>query len=57
MHNRYIFGDDDEKIDKVSARLSFAPKYYREVAENARIRLFFMYYKARSIILGSRNVL
>ena len=43
------------KFDKVSARLSFSPKYRRAVAENAIKPLIFMYLEA--IFLGSTNVL
>ena len=45
------------KFDKVSARLSFSPKYRRAVAENAIKPLIFMYNEAMSIFLGSTNVL
>ena len=45
------------KFDKVSARLSFSPKYHRAVAENAIKPLIFMYNEAMSIFLGSTNVL
>ena len=45
------------KFDKVSARLSFSPKYRRAVAENAIKPLIFMYLEAMSIFLGSKNVL
>ena len=44
------------KFDKVSAWLSFSPKYCRAVVENAIKPLFFMYHEARSISLGSKNV-
>ena len=39
------------KLDKVSAGLSFSPKYRRAVAENA------IKYEAMSIFLGSTNVI
>ena len=42
------------KFDKVSARLSFSPKYCRAVAENAIKPLVFMYHEAMSIFLGSK---
>ena len=45
------------KFDKVSARLSFSPKHCGTVAENAIKPLVFMYHEARSIFLGSKNVL
>ena len=45
------------KLEKVSARLSFSPKYRRAVAENAIKPLIFMYHEAMSIFLGSTNVL
>ena len=45
------------KLDKVSGRLSFSPKYRRAVAENAIKPLIFMYQEAVSIFLGSANVL
>ena len=45
------------KFDKVSARLSFSPKYRRAVAKNAIKPLIFMYLEAMSIFLGSTNVL
>ena len=45
------------KFDKVSARLSFSPKYRGAVAENAIKPLIFMYLEATSIFLGSKNVL
>ena len=46
------------KFDKVSAGLSFSPKYRRAVvAENAIKPLIFMYLEAMSIFLGSTNVL
>ena len=35
------------KIDKMSAGLSFSPKYWRAVAENAIKPLVFMYYERR----------
>ena len=38
------------KFDKMSARLSFSPKYYKAVAENAMKPLIFMYHKAMSIV-------
>ena len=41
------------KFDKVSARLSFSPKYCWAVAENAIKPLIFMYHEALSIFLGS----
>ena len=44
------------KFDKVSARLSFSPKYCRAVAENAIKPLIFTYHEAMSIFLGSNNV-
>ena len=43
-----------KKFDKVSARLSFAPKYCRAVAENAIKPLVFLY---STIFLGSKNFL
>ena len=46
-----------KKIDKVSVRLSFSPKYIRAVAENALKLSIFMYHEAMSIFLGSTNVL
>ena len=45
------------KFDKVSARLSFSPKYCRAIPENAIKRLIFMYHEAMSIFLGFTNVL
>ena len=45
------------KFDKVSARLSFSPKYCRVVAENAIKLVVFMYHEAMSIFLGSKNAL
>ena len=45
------------KLEKVSARLSFSPKYRRAVAKNATKPLIFMYHEAVSIFLGSTNVL
>ena len=45
------------KLEKVSARLSFSPKYRRAVAENAIKPLIFMYLEAVSIFLGSAKVL
>ena len=44
------------KFDKVSARLSFSPKYCRGVAENAIKPLidFHVPYEAMSISLGSK---
>ena len=45
------------KLKKVSARLSFSPKYRRAVAENAIKPLIFMYHEAVSLFLGSKNVL
>ena len=45
------------KFDKVSAGLSFSPKYFRAVAENAIKSLVFMYHEAMSIFLGSKNFL
>ena len=45
------------RFDKVSAMLSFSPKYRRAVAENAIKPLIFMYLEAMSIFLGSTNVL
>ena len=44
------------KYDKMSARLSFSPKYCR-TAENSIKPLVFMYHEAMSIFLGSQNVL
>ena len=44
-------------FDKVSARLSFSPKYCRAVAETAIKPSVFMYHEAMSIFLGSKNVL
>ena len=43
------------KYDKVSARLSFSPKYCRAIAENAIKPLVFMYHKAMCIFLGYKN--
>ena len=43
------------KLEEVSARLSFSPKYRRAVAENAIKPLIFMYHEAVSIFLGSTN--
>ena len=43
-------------MTRLSARLSFSPKYRRAVAENA-IKPFSMYHEAMSIFLGSTNVL
>ena len=40
------------KFDKVSARLSFSPKYRRAVAENAIKPLIFIYLGAMSIFWG-----
>ena len=45
------------KFDKVSASLSFSPKYCTAVAENAIKPLIFIYHEAMSIFLGSTNVL
>ena len=46
------------KLDKVSARLSFSPKYCRAVAKDAIKPLVVMYHEAVSIISwGSKNVL
>ena len=57
-HNRYIFlGLLMRKFDKVSARLSFSPKYRRAVAENAIKPLIFMYNESMSMFLGFTNVL
>ena len=42
-------------FDKVSARLSFSPRYCRAVAENAIKPRVFIYHEAMSIFLGSRN--
>ena len=42
------------KFDKVSARLSFAPKHCRAVAEKAIKPLIFMYHETNSIFLGSK---
>ena len=57
-HNQYVFlGLLMRKLEKVSARLSFSPKYRRAVAENAIKPLIFMYHEAVSIFLGSTNVL
>ena len=38
-------------FDRVSARLSFSPKYCRAVAENAIKPLVFMYHEAMSTFL------
>ena len=54
MHNRYIVGVADEKFDKVSARLSFSPKYCRPSDESVIKPLVFMYHEAMSIFLGSK---
>ena len=45
------------KFDKVSAMLSFSPKYRKAFAENAIKPLIFMYLEGMSILLGSTNVL
>ena len=45
------------KFDKMSARLSFSPKYCRSLSENAIKPLVFMYHEAMSIFLGSENFL
>ena len=45
------------KFDKMSAWLTFSPKYCRILAENAIKPLIFMYHEAMSIFLGSKNVL
>ena len=45
------------KYDKMSARLSFSPKYCRAVAENSIKPLVFKYHEAISIFLRSKNVL
>ena len=45
------------KFDKVSARLSFSPKYCGAVDKNAIKPLIFMYHEAMSIYFGSTNVL
>ena len=45
------------KLERVSARPSFSPKYRRALAENAIKPLIFMYLEAVSIFLGSTNVL
>ena len=42
------------KFDKMSARLSFSPKYCRAVAGNAIKPLLFMYHEAMNIFLGSK---
>ena len=39
------------KSEKVSARLSFSPKYCKAVAENAIKPLIFIYHEAMSICL------
>ena len=57
VHHRYILGLMMRKFDKVSARLSFAPRCCRAVAENAIKPLVFMYHEAMSRFLGSKNVL
>ena len=44
------------KFDKVSARLSFSPKYCRAVVKNAIKTFIFMHDEARSIFLGSKDV-
>ena len=44
------------KFDKLSARLSFSPKYCRAVAENAIKPLVFMYLEAMSTFFASKNV-
>ena len=44
-------------FDKMSARLSFQPKYCRADAEKAMKHLLFMYHEAMSIFLGSKDVL
>ena len=46
-----------KKLGRVSARLSFSPKYRRAVAGNAIKPLIFMYHEAVSIFLRSTNVL
>ena len=43
------------KLDKVSARLSFSPKYGKAVAENAIKSLVLMYHEAICIFLGSKK--
>ena len=45
------------KFDRVSARLSFSPKYCKAVAENAIQPLVFTHQEPMSIFLGSKNVL
>ena len=45
------------KCDKVSARLSFSPKYCRAVAKNPIKPLVFKYHEAISIFLESKHVL
>ena len=45
------------KYDKMSARLSFSPKYCRAVAENSIKPLLFMYHEDMSIFYESKNVL
>ena len=45
------------KFDKMSARLSFSPKYYRTIAENAIKHLVFVHHEVLSIFLGPKNVL
>ena len=42
------------KFDKMSATLSFSPKYCGTVAEKAIKPLVFMYREAMSIFLGSK---
>ena len=52
-----ILGFMMRKFDKVSARLTFSPKYSRAVAENAIQPLVFMYQEPMSKLLGSKKVL
>ena len=42
------------KFDKMSAKLSFSPKYCRAVAGNAIKSLVFMSHEAMSIFLESK---
>ena len=57
VHNRHIFGVAEEQYDKVSATLTFHKNIEGQLPQNAIKRLVFMYHKARSIFLGSKNVL
>ena len=43
------------KFDKVSASLSFSPKYCRAIVKIAIKPLIFVYHEAINIFLGSNN--